>query len=394
MLIDGGENQLFARYLAGRYPGTTKAAPKEIDCIVVTHGDADHFAGLTEIRRSERNAVPAKRLFIHPNRVFHNGLVKRPGTVPELRQLGATADVGGTTLITGLEEDLLAVDDAEMNRPFRAWKAALKEFASRGPIKIRRLSYGDDDAFAFLHDEGISVEVLGPIPTTKSRVTGLEFLGEPTKAPQIGHPSVAPTRFVGKSASHTINGHSIVFRLTYGRWSFMYAGDLNEQSEMRLIEAADAGRVALRSEVFKVPHHGSSDFRRDYLKAVEPIVSVVSSGDENSRKEYIHPRATLMTALGKYGRDTEPVLFVTELVAFFETVGWVRNQPQVGDKRQWSKRTEPFFAFSRTAFGIVKVRTDGNRLLVYTNSGQDDLKEAYAYTLNRGRAVPEVVRRA
>jgi len=54
VLLDGGDNQLFARYLAGRYTGSSAAAPREIDCIVVSHGDADHFAGLTEIEASER----------------------------------------------------------------------------------------------------------------------------------------------------------------------------------------------------------------------------------------------------------------------------------------------------------------------------------------------------
>ena len=44
--IDGGENQLFARFLAGRLRDTSPAARRPIDAMVVTHGDADHFAGL------------------------------------------------------------------------------------------------------------------------------------------------------------------------------------------------------------------------------------------------------------------------------------------------------------------------------------------------------------
>jgi hypothetical protein len=54
-----------------------------------------------------------------------------------------------------------------------------------------------------------------------------------------------------------------------------------------------------------------------------------------------------------------------------------------------------FFAMSRTAFGIVMVRTDGKRLLVYTNSGLDEMKEAYAYRVNEyGKPEPTVVRKA
>ena len=52
ILVDGGDNQMFARYLAGRFRGTTAAKPKDIECILVTHGDADHFAGLPEKGRA------------------------------------------------------------------------------------------------------------------------------------------------------------------------------------------------------------------------------------------------------------------------------------------------------------------------------------------------------
>jgi beta-lactamase superfamily II metal-dependent hydrolase len=80
ILVDGGDNQLFARYLAGRFRGTTAANPQPVECILVTHGDADHFLGLPEILESETNPEPRKRLFIQPKRVYHNGIVKGPTT--------------------------------------------------------------------------------------------------------------------------------------------------------------------------------------------------------------------------------------------------------------------------------------------------------------------------
>lgn len=387
ILVDGGDNQLFARYLAGRYRGSTAAEPQEIACILVSHGDADHFAGLTEIRKSEDQKDPKKRLFIRPERVFHNGLVKRPGARPDREQLGPAEEAGDKLIITGLEDDLLAVPDSEMNAPFKAWKKALQHFSERGPISFRRLQRGDDEAFDFLRPEGIDVSVLGPIPTSAGGVSGLQFLGEPRRS--FGHPSQNKTSFGGRSVSHTINGQSVVFRLAYGDWHLLFAGDLNEQAETALVEAHERREVDLRSEVFKVPHHGSADFLHDFLRAVEPVVSVVSSGDESARKEYIHPRATLLSALGKYGRDLESTVFVTEMVAFFAAEGFVLNRPP--EKGQWSKRRDRFFAFSRSAFGIVRVRTDGKRLLVFTNSGQAEMKEAYAYTLADGRAVPQQI---
>ena len=146
------------------------------------------------------------------------------------------------------------------------------------------------------------------------------------------------------------------------------------------------------SEVFKVPHHGSADFSGAMFQAVSPVVSIVSSGDESARKEYIHPRATLMGALGKWSRVPEPLIFVTELVAFFNVEGWSKLSDA---KDEGAKERGEFFGFSRTAFGIVKTRTNGKRLLVYTDSGNVQMKEAYAYALDSsGVPQPSVVLRA
>src|SRR4029450_2480610 len=105
--------------------------------------------------------------------------------------------------------------------------------------------------------------------------------------------------------------------------------DLNDEPERALATAHNRSELSLQSDVFKVPHHGSADFSGAFLQAVAPVVSVVSSGDESARKEFIHPRATLVGALGRYSRVEEPLVFVTELVAFFAIEGFV------GPRAQW-----------------------------------------------------------
>ena len=97
-----------------------------------------------------------------------------------------------------------------------------------------------------------------------------------------------------------------MLRLSYGGFSFLFSGDLNDEASRTLAREHNRGNLNLRSEVLKVPHHGSADFSGAFIQAVSPIVSVVSSGDESARKEYIHPRATLMGALGKWSRVPEP----------------------------------------------------------------------------------------
>ena len=412
VLVDGGNNQLFARYLASRYRDTSEDEPRNVECIVVTHGDADHFSGLVEIQESESHDLEYKRLFMRPRRVYHNGLVKRPSSVAEKDSFGESVEVGEKRIITELETDLLEVDDSRMNQYFLRWKRALATYNEReeGAIEFRRLAKGKADfAFDFLADEGLEVEVLGPILTQEGEVEGLRFLGEPEKGPRVGHHSLEDSpgdRFSGLSASHTINGHSVVLRLTYGAFRFLFAGDLNEEAEIDLLRAHVNGDIDLRSEVLKAPHHGSDDFLPEFVGAVAPLISVISSGDESARTEYIHPRATLVGALGKHSRAAEPLIFVTELVAFFKVEGFLRpefhelaedgmpliegGQPVVNEEAEARGR---FFAFSRAAFGLVMVRTDGERLLVCTNSGRTDLKEAYAFGTDEGETVPVKVRR-
>lgn len=384
ILVDGGENQLFARYLAGRFRRTSALKPKTIDCIVVSHGDADHFSGLPDIVDSETNAAPHKRLFIAPKRVFHNGIVKRPSKIGGKRVkdrdlLGPTVDTPDGVFLTGLVDDLLTVADTDMNREFVAWKQALTVWNQRATIAFRRLAFGDHAAFAWFAEPGLHMEVLGPLTTTIGGKPALRFLGTPPSGPRLSHDTLdtGDGGFSGLSASHTINGHSVVLRLVYGGFSYLFTGDLNDESSRFLARKHNAGELSLQSDVFKVPHHGSADFSGAFLQAVAPITSVVSSGDENISKEYIHPRATLVGALGRSSRIAEPLVLVTELVAFFQKEGWSeRTTPKEREARG------EFFGFSRAAFGAVKTRTDGTRLFLFTDSGNVQMKEAYAFELD------------
>ncbi len=389
LLLDGGENQMFARYLAARYSGSSPENPQVIDCIIVSHGDADHFEGLPEILESETNTNPRKRLFINPARIYHNGIVKRPGKKPDgtrrkdTELLGTTTKVDNQVYLTDLEEDLLQVDDSKLNQPFKKWKKTLKEYHDfyGGNLAFKRLDNTSSSDFDFLSDENIAVQVLGPIVETVNNKPALKFLRQPPRSVVVTEDDDA-TPSGSYSASHTINGHSIILRMKYGNVSFMFSGDLNEEAEDILV--ANAEELQLQSEILKVPHHGSADFSNDFFEAVKPLVSVVSSGDETEMKEYIHPRATLMGALGKHSRINRPLIFVTELVAFLKLEGWAK----LTKKPPANKPAQEFFAFSRTAYGIVHVRTDGKKIFVFTHSGQKGLKEAYSYLIENDGDVP------
>ncbi|MEZ4455141.1 MAG: MBL fold metallo-hydrolase [Gemmatimonadales bacterium] len=341
VLIDGGEESHVRRYLTSSFSHVLHQRPLDLAAIVVTHGDADHFAGLTDLARARRSRGSTAPM-IRTERIFHNGIVKGPNA-----DLGTTTKVGRRKYLTELHDDLRSLPDARLNQPFRDWRAAATALRKKkgGKPAMRRLVIGDDAQFGFLADEDLAIQVLGPIPET---VRGREAL------PWL------------QDASHTINGHSIVLKATYGNVRFLFGADLNTPAEERLLERARTDGLSLTAEVLKAPHHGSADFSPRMLEAVRPVVSVVSSGDESGSKEYIHPRAGLVGALGRYSRGTvdKPLVYVTEMVAFF------------------ARKKGSFRDYTKTSFGIVHIRTDGRRVLVATNSGRADQKEAYAFVVD------------
>ena len=198
-------------------------------------------------------------------------------------------------------------------------------------------------------------------------------------------------RFFDSSASHTINGHSVVMRLRHGNVHFLLGGDLNTHAEEHLREHLDHHTdLTLRAEILKVPHHGSHEFEQEFLDKVNPVVSVVSSGDERASKDYVHPRANLMAALGRASRGPEPLVFVTELAAFFSYRGGIDPESHCPDGAGGledlpdSQQKPFFFAHERLVFGAVRVRTDGERVLVATESANSNIKEAYAFRVDTG----------
>ncbi len=391
VFIDGGDNKLFARFAAGAFPGTSDDHPLIVDAIVITHGDADHFQGLSELRRSEAlDGVKAhKRVFVAPKRVYHNGLVKRPSNDPatgrarpDTAMFGATVDHLGRLYAVELVDDIDDVPEAQRNEQFNEWAQTLQawntrtEAATGESIVRRRIDLGSTAAFDFLNDgvddesRRVTVELLGPITERVGGHTGLRLLRSPPDDANLMVGDIAKPDKGSYSASHTINGHSINFRLRFGNVNFMLTGDMNQQSMHRLREANPDSK--LRSEILKCPHHGSADFDMGFLRDVGPVVSIISSGDESVRKEYIHPRATLMAALGRASRQTPAVIFCTELAAFFAYRGPSRLE----------KDDTRYEGFERLNFGIIHIRTDGERVLAYTHSGKQGLNEAYRFTVS------------
>jgi len=74
------------------------------------------------------------------------------------------------------------------------------------------------------------------------------------------------------------NDDSLVFRLSYGEVDILFTGDIETNGEIRLIES----QQDLRSEILKVPHHGSrTSSSAKFIDSVQPQYAIYSLGKDN-----------------------------------------------------------------------------------------------------------------
>lgn len=93
------------------------------------------------------------------------------------------------------------------------------------------------------------------------------------------------------------NANSVVSRLSYGKTSFLFAGDAEPNTERRLL----AGTADVQSTVLKVGHHGGHySSTRSFLARVHPRAAVISCGANN---EYGHPAPETLGRLRAAGAE-------------------------------------------------------------------------------------------
>ncbi|MEE8294623.1 MAG: hypothetical protein V3R64_02835, partial [Sphingomonadales bacterium] len=207
-----------------------------------------------------------------------------------------------------------------------------------------------------------------------------QALDESVKTLDIGDPDVrieilGPRREADGASvkwfsdkAHTINGHSLVFRLIHVRFRTFFSGDLNTKGSKHLLSFPNAA-LGFDSHIFKSPHHGSHDFHQPLLNAVRPMITIVSSGDS---PDHGHPRATFLGGIGLAGRGEEPIIFSTEIAATFSDAGdsAAVSAEAVEEIDKFSDLDFNFSGlnkearrrFKKSLSGIINIRSDGNSI--------------------------------
>jgi len=93
------------------------------------------------------------------------------------------------------------------------------------------------------------------------------------------------------------NNLSVVLRMTYGIYSFLFTGDAEALSEQEIIRSG----YELSSDFMGIGHHGSrTSTTEEFLSAVAPKLAFISVGKGNSHG---HPHPAIIERLKDYGAE-------------------------------------------------------------------------------------------
>ncbi|QJW89147.1 hypothetical protein HNV11_06950 [Spirosoma taeanense] len=287
ILIDGGPGANMKNYLTHwQYTYLLRVNQKvHIDAIYISHFDSDHYSGLIDVLENVNFTFGT---------VYHNGIGKFVGKDrPDKYNttLGETRKEGGKeflkTCFNTLDDMLALQEEGFLQDEFTRFVFALKNARSQQRLQaVKRLRRGDIIPDTVVDGKPFQIQVLGPVCTDLD-----DF-------PYF------------KDESHTVNGHSLVLKITFGTCTFLFGGDLNTDSEDYLLDTYKDQPGILEVDVAKSCHHGASEFTVPFMAAVNPYATVISSGDNET---YSHPRADAIGCAGRYSKGERPLVFSTEL---------------------------------------------------------------------------------
>lgn len=382
--------------------------PVEIDYAIITHPDLDHYYGFMNLFNNK------KLKFL---KVCHNGLVERPYNGANRKtwfhDLGIKVPSDAKrychiwdTVSTNNEMHDLIKKNPNTGKFFL--KTLRNVINNNKEVKFQFLSRSKKFLDHFKNSNEVHIEILAPI--TES----ITLQAETREClPKLGNDGI------------TKNGHSIVLKLNFKKIKILLGGALNSKSQdyiaqkysgiettlsslekniaenkeklskpndfsitkRREIEQElkkstklldliiSKTRGVFQSDIAKAGHHGSGDLLDSFLKAINPIATIISGGDNASLS---HPSPDALGAYGKSGRGNRPLIFSTELaritygfsypLKLYEELKQMEAEMNAlilkKDKEDKALEMENLRDSNVAKYGMITVRTDGERVII------------------------------
>lgn len=359
LIIDAGQTDNMIRYLTWRFNLYKRKNPLNFPMsIVISHSDSDHYQGFSYVFDNGK---------IRIDKAYHNGLVERPGA----NRLGIVEDGYITGLVNDTAEMKAIVTDPNKRKGAGSLycKTLYKSFMHSPGIVYKALSKNDGfmegyDSQHIVNSKEFSIKILAPIREKVNGKDGLKTI---------------------KNLGKDKNGHSVVLKITYGKARILLGGDVNEEFGKIIHDDYKSSNSLddLVVDIAKACHHGSNHFDFSFIESINAAGTVISSGDDES---YAHPRPDAIGAFGKYGYGKKPLVFSTELARsnkeithnsivllamklgkleqLKEDLKAASDPNQIEDIGKKIKELNKEINSSVTKFGMINLRTDGERMIL------------------------------
>jgi beta-lactamase superfamily II metal-dependent hydrolase len=357
----------------------------DLDAVICSHNDQDHYGGLWDLFNPTEAAqlrIPTSRVFVE--QFLHAGVSW--WTLDGRRSLGRVTETSQGKLLTDLISSrasvLAGLAQGAVPRLQGEWASFLRTATNMktrdgAATPFTRLSHVIGHVPGFEPGAGsVAMRVLAPVEFTVD-----------------GKPGV---RRFSSEASKNTNGNSVLLRLDYKRSRTLLTGDLNKASQHALLADYAGERHEFQADVAKACHHGSEDVSYEFLQGIAPAVTIISSGDNEGHD---HPRPSIVAASATAGflriehdEVVSPLIYSTELARSLKlgrptglTVGSETPPLAVGEAdlgeasvslavtnagdrnpTTWSRRLGGSRVVAGIIYGLVNVRTDGDRILCAT----------------------------
>jgi beta-lactamase superfamily II metal-dependent hydrolase len=368
-----------------------------LDVMMASHNDADHYGGLSDLLSVEQiDELDARDVRV--DAFYHAGVAWWINPANGDRWLGPTSpDRKFLTQLMGRRPQVAAALKAGAEPRLQGEWAQLMQNVTRtktlrgAPTPIRRLSHRDRYVPKFEgRGGGVAIRVLGPVESTVDGAPALHSYGA--------------------AASKTTNGNSLLLRLDYKRARILLTGDLNTDSQRALLADYVGDRIELQCDVAKACHHGSDDVSYEFLSAMRPAATVISSGDNEGHD---HPRPAIVAASATTGyleiaadRIVTPLVYSTELArsvnlgrparltvtgpqgaivvdkAELRTATVEAKVTKAGDLHPTTvhRTLDRTYVVAGLIYGLINVRTDGETILCATLNERNNTWQIRKFT--------------
>jgi beta-lactamase superfamily II metal-dependent hydrolase len=359
-----------------------------LDAMIASHNDADHYGGLSDLLDASQNAE-LDTGDVRVDAFYHAGVGWWVNPTTNKRWLGPTTnDKKFLTQLMGKRTQVVAALKNDAAPKLQGeWADFMKNVTKAKTLDgsatpIQRLSQVNRYIPGFDGTTGgVAIRILAPFETMVS-----------------GQPAL---HNYSSSTSKNTNGNSLLLRLDYGRTRILLTGDLNTDSQHSLLEDYAGNRMEFLCDVAKACHHGSDDVSYEFLSAMRPAVTVISSGDNEGHD---HPRPGIVAASATTGhleisqdQIVTPLVYSTELARSINlgkptkvtvtrddetttiettklnTIEIEAKTTKAGDLRPTTvaRRLDRTQIVTGLIYGLVNVRTDGKTILCATLNEKD-----------------------